>query len=275
MDPLSNVTLKTPIEVALAVDEDGYTTASAVYQWLELSPSNYARWCQTNIVENPFFEDGYDYYGILHNEEWGGQATTDYRVTSEMAKMLCMTSKSERAVTAYRYYLKTEDALKRTIRQGITEINALKAELTELRGRQTEAETRIGVIETGTIAYRPSKWVDFIMKRIALLAEHYVHGNTNLPYTFKDMFHHIMDELGPEFNDELHETERIYEYNTGNTDGHQRPIQMIDYNKDLRKKFNDYVNRQLYDMEVIDEDEDRENDTAMLRKLFPPIVLEV
>lgn len=29
-------TLQTPIEVVLAIDDEGYTTASAVYEWLEL-----------------------------------------------------------------------------------------------------------------------------------------------------------------------------------------------------------------------------------------------
>ena len=42
----------TPIEVELGVDENGMTTAKKLYSFLELSPSNYSKWCKTNITEN-------------------------------------------------------------------------------------------------------------------------------------------------------------------------------------------------------------------------------
>ena len=47
---------RTPIEVALGVDKDGFTTAKKLYQWLELDESHYSRWVSTNILENPFAE---------------------------------------------------------------------------------------------------------------------------------------------------------------------------------------------------------------------------
>ena len=45
---------ETPIEIALQIDKDGMTTASKLYAFLELLPSNFARWCKKNIVNNKF-----------------------------------------------------------------------------------------------------------------------------------------------------------------------------------------------------------------------------
>ena len=312
---MNETTQKTPIEVILAVDDEGYTTASAVYEWLELDPSHFARWCSTNIVENPMFEEGVDYIPIdfkptengffaivaknaeveetaengvfdIMSKNAKGRPKTDYRITSDVAKMLCLMARNEKGKLAYRYFIKMEDALKQVMLKSMAEvkrqgelIQEFQTRLSEYEERQAllesradQSETRIGVIETGTIAYRQSYWVDFIVKRIALLAEHYVDGRTNKNYTFKQMFHYILDELErkyPGYNDELREMEKIYEFNTKRTDGRQRPIQVIDYGRELRFKFNSFVNRELYSMGVIDEEEDRENDLAMLLNLYP------
>ena len=37
MEEIMNVTNQTPIEIALQIDEDGFTTAKKLYEWLELS----------------------------------------------------------------------------------------------------------------------------------------------------------------------------------------------------------------------------------------------
>ena len=34
----------TPIEVALGIDDDGFTTARKLYGWLDLDQSNYSKW---------------------------------------------------------------------------------------------------------------------------------------------------------------------------------------------------------------------------------------
>ena len=36
---------QTPIEIALKIDENGMTTASQLYSFLELNPSNFSKWC--------------------------------------------------------------------------------------------------------------------------------------------------------------------------------------------------------------------------------------
>lgn len=286
---------KTPIEIVLAIDEDGFTTASAIYQWLEMEPANFSRWCKTNIINNSFFKEKIDYFVIKFDAETptGGKIErTDYKVSSEMAKMLCMTSKSPKAIEAHQYFLNTEKALvvlykevkaqqelmlenqaKFAAQQKtmLIEQEEMKRDITEYK-KTTDA--RMGVIESGYVTYEPSRWVKFICDRISLLAQHYEDAYTHEPYTFKKMFHFILDELewrNPGFQDQIRETVRIYETNTGKTDGSKRPLQMIDYNTDLRYKFNHWVNHELYEMGIIDEEEDQDNEIAMLRRLFLPI----
>ena len=54
--------IQTPIEIALGIDENGMTTAKKLYEFLELNPAHYARWCRTNITENEFADENMDYW---------------------------------------------------------------------------------------------------------------------------------------------------------------------------------------------------------------------
>ena len=85
---LSNnvVRMQTPIEIALGVDENGMTTAKKLYECLELNPKNYSHWCKRNIVENEFAEENVDFWAFVLNDVWGGQATTDYKLTAHFAR---------------------------------------------------------------------------------------------------------------------------------------------------------------------------------------------
>ena len=49
-----NQSIQTPIEIALKIDENGMTTASNLYTFLGLYPSNFTKWCNRNIVKNTF-----------------------------------------------------------------------------------------------------------------------------------------------------------------------------------------------------------------------------
>lgn len=99
---------KTPIEIALQIDSDGMTTLSKLYNFLEINPSNYSRWCRKNIINNPFANEGYDYISFRHHEEnssLGGRPKTDYKLTSDFAKQLCMTVRNERGKQARDYFI--------------------------------------------------------------------------------------------------------------------------------------------------------------------------
>jgi anti-repressor protein len=107
--------IQTPIEIALQIDDNGMTTAKRLYEFLELEKKNYSRWSKSSILENEFAEENTDYFPFVINEEWGGQATTDYKLTAAFAKKLSMTAKSERGEEARDYFIKTEDKLKEMV----------------------------------------------------------------------------------------------------------------------------------------------------------------
>ena len=47
----------------------GTTTARKLYKFLELEPKNYSRWCKSNIVDNEFAEENFDYWAFVVNDE--------------------------------------------------------------------------------------------------------------------------------------------------------------------------------------------------------------
>lgn len=101
----------TPIEIALGIDSDGMTTARKLYEFLEMNPAHYARWCKTNITDNPFAEEGVDFEVLNINVEnpKGGRPTQDFKLTANFAKKLSMQGKTERAEQAREYFIRVED----------------------------------------------------------------------------------------------------------------------------------------------------------------------
>lgn len=106
---------KTPIEIALQIDSDGMTTASKLYSFLELNPSNFASWCRRNITRNKFATENEDYIVFVvenENHKLGGRPKTDYKLTSEFAKKLSMTGNTEKHEQARDYFIACEQGLK-------------------------------------------------------------------------------------------------------------------------------------------------------------------
>ena len=110
---------RTPIEVVLEVDKDGFTTAKKLYKWLELDDGNYARWVKMNILENSFAEEGVDYSSLMKktSSEYGGRPTTDYKLSASFAKKLAMSTHSERGEQARIYFLMCEKTLVRVAKE--------------------------------------------------------------------------------------------------------------------------------------------------------------
>lgn len=100
-----------PIEIVLGIDENGMTTAKKLYDFLELAKGKFSRWAKTNILDNPFAEEGVDYWGFDINVE--GNVTQDYRITSHFAKKLSMKGNGKKAEDAREYFTKVEDGLNR------------------------------------------------------------------------------------------------------------------------------------------------------------------
>lgn len=133
---------QTPIEILLQVDEEGKTTAKALYEFLELDTSHYSRWCKKNILENSFAEENVDFWSFALNGEWGGQATTDYKLTASFAKKLAMSCQNERGEQAREYFIKIEEKLKQTVSKKSTPSNDEKAKLLRAEAMSLNAKTR-------------------------------------------------------------------------------------------------------------------------------------
>ena len=112
----SSTSNETPIEIALQIDKDGMTTASKLYAFLELLPSNFARWCKKNIINNKFATENEDYFPFIMQEERdkpkNPKPKTDYKLTSEFAKKLSMTGNTEKHEQARNYFIACEQGLK-------------------------------------------------------------------------------------------------------------------------------------------------------------------
>lgn len=125
MNDLETTKMQTPIEIALGIDENGMTTAKKLYEFLEMDSRNYSRWCKSNITENEFAEENVDYWAFFINEEWGGQATTDYKLTAHFAKKLSMKGNGAKAEEARDYFTTLEERVK----QKVIDLNQLSPEL--------------------------------------------------------------------------------------------------------------------------------------------------
>lgn len=110
MNELETTKMQTPIEIALGVDENGMTTARALYDFLELAQGQFSRWAKTNIESNEFYEENKDWWGfdIMSN----GNNCKDYRLTTDFAKHLSMESHSLKGKIARQYFITVEDKAK-------------------------------------------------------------------------------------------------------------------------------------------------------------------
>lgn len=112
MEDIQKVTNQTPIEIALGIEEDGMTTAGRLYDFLGMDRRNYSRWFKNNFTKNQFAEENVDYFPFVTNEECGGQASQDAKLTSAFAKKLSMQQKNERGEQARNYFVGVEDKAK-------------------------------------------------------------------------------------------------------------------------------------------------------------------
>lgn len=117
MNEVMNTATQTPIEIALGVDENGMTTAKKLYEFLELEPKNYSRWCRTNITENEFAEENVDFWAFVVNDErnFNPKPTTDYKLTAHFAKKLSVKGNSARAEEAREYFTRLEEKAKQMV----------------------------------------------------------------------------------------------------------------------------------------------------------------
>lgn len=151
MNELISSTYQTPIEIALGIDKNGMTTATKLYDFLELNNSNYAKWYQRNILENQFAEENTDYFPFVLKYEslTGEKERQDFKLTTSFAKKLSMTQKNEKGEQAREYFLKTEEALKQISKPKCIE-DVLIESLQEMKSMRERLSAQDNKIESVT-----------------------------------------------------------------------------------------------------------------------------
>lgn len=118
MNELQKSNMKTPIEIALGIDENGMTTARALYDFLELAQGQFSRWAKTNITENEFATENEDWvrFDIDVETPTGGRVKRDdYRLSAHFAKKLSMKGSGEKAEQAREYFTMVEEKAKEMV----------------------------------------------------------------------------------------------------------------------------------------------------------------
>lgn len=148
MNDIIEVTNKTPIELALKIDDEGMTTARKLFEWLA-DEKNYSRWLEKNITGNVFAEN--EFFTISSKtSSKGGRPMENYRITASLAKRISMTSKTERGEEARQYFIGCEQMLVKVMEANRrTEIErakgiAVRQALTKALQQSTESERMHG-----------------------------------------------------------------------------------------------------------------------------------
>lgn len=163
MNELMEQVNKTPIEIALGIDEEGMTTARKLYAFLDLAQGQFSRWAKSNIVDNEFATESEDYWGFDINVE--GNKTRDYKLTAHFAKKLSMKGNGEKAEEAREYFTHLEERVK----QKVIDFSQLSPELQMFsRIFQSVAEQQLEQKRQAEKVEQLDKKVDSIKDVIAL-----------------------------------------------------------------------------------------------------------
>lgn len=236
---------QTPIEIALKIDENGMTTASQLYSFLELDPSNFSRWCTRNIKNNKFAIENTDYIVFVIKEEnsSGGRPRTDYHLTSDFAKKLSMTGNSERHEQARDYFIACEQGLK----IATTKLKSQQYNLEPLFDAITTLTQTIASMQRDISSIKESsqkkklpekkysRWKTNIFSKLNTLTQ-YANENSDQTLQLKDTIHITINELEDTYNIELSDYVQAYK-SEFNLETEPYAIDVINHYKDIRDMY--------------------------------------
>ena len=245
----TNITIdnstQTPIEIALKIDENGMTTASNLYAFLELDSSHFSRWCNKNIVNNKFAIENEDYIVFAingGNTKIGGRPKTDYKLTSDFAKKLSMTGNTERHEQARQYFIACEQGLKiaaqklqsnNDISQITESLSTLAQALTTLTNNMTTMQQDIQELKQSQrnrylLENRyPSAWYKKIAPKYKMLMEYFDCSRSEL-------YSSIYKELEDTYDVDINQIHEDYCYENHLLKDECYPMDAIEHDRKLR-----------------------------------------
>jgi anti-repressor protein len=126
--------------VKVETNSEGKQVVSAreLYDTLTDNAGNFTRWASDNIKNNSFAFESIDYQRIMHKAE-NGRGIEDFVLTTDMAKKLCMLSKTQRGDNVRSYFIDAEKALMQiAIPKTLSEALYLAAKQAETIEQQAE-----------------------------------------------------------------------------------------------------------------------------------------
>lgn len=237
-----NTLTQTPIEIALQIDENGMTTASNLYLFLELEPKNFSRWCNTNIKNNKFAVENEDYTVFVINEEnpLGGRPKTDYKITSEFAKKLSMTGNTERHEQARQYFIACEQGLKVVVQNKsildnklATAIDSMSITLSSINNRLTELEKQQSKKKLPEKKY--SRWKAKTFDKLNTLLS-YINEHSDNNLKLPELIHLVIEETEDTYNFEMNDYVDAYK-SEFDLEDNPYVLTVIDHYKNIRDMF--------------------------------------
>ena len=234
---------QTPIEIALQIDENGMTTASNLYSFLQLEPKNFSRWCTRNIKNNKFAIENEDYISfVIKEERYNPKPKTDYKITSDFAKKLSMTGNTERHEQARQYFVACEQGLKVAIQklqptddiaQMTESLSTLTQALTTLTNNMTNMQQDIEELKQSQrnrylLEKRyPSAWYKKMVPKYKMLMEYF-------DCTRNELYSSIYKELEDTYDVDINQIHEDYCYENHLLKDECYPMDAIEHDTQLR-----------------------------------------
>lgn len=245
---------RTPIEIALDIDSEGMTTAKKLYSFLELNPSNYSKWCKTNITENEFATENEDYRAFVLNDErnFNPNPTTDYRLTAHFAKKLSLKGNGEKAEQAREYFTTIEERVKekaiqhsnlspqlKLFQQMFEAVAAQEQAAREAKELAQKAVTTTDNIKEAVLPITDN-WREEIVKKIRLIQRS---CGADFQYLNTEMYSELERRAGCDLGTRLrNKRQRMSESGCRKTDiNNTRKLDVIEEDKKLREIYSKIV----------------------------------
>lgn len=257
---MKNAKTQTPIEISLQIDENGMTTASKLYAFLELHPAHFANWCRRNIKNNQFAVENDDYIVFTMECEnpinQGGRPKTDYKLTSDFAKKLSMIGNTERHEQARAYFLACEKGLKiatqklqspaqanfQPLLDAMTaltrSVSSMQHDIDSLKRSQESIQKQIP-------KKRFSSWTGRMFPKYQQLMDYF-------DISRKDLYHHLFTEFSntyPGIDLTQEQEDFCFEYNLDSC----YTMDVIEHSRHLRKRFELMVDGLLEKYDLMDD----------------------
>lgn len=270
---------QTPIEIVLKIDENGMTTASNLYEFLELHPAHFSDWCRRNIKNNKFAIENEDYIVFTikcEKPKIGGRPKTDYKITSEFAKKLSMTGNTERHEQARQYFIACEQGLKIATQklQSIPSNNTnekLIELLTSMDNRLSKLEEQSNKKKLPEKKY--SRWKTNTFKKLNTLLS-YVNKNSDENLKLSEIIHLVIGETEDTYSIELNDYTDAYK-SEFDLDTNPYAIDVINHYKDIRDMFTLTLDSIMEKLHITEDADCNGNGINRTRNIFDELAARI